>query len=64
MSDKPRTAAAMSARLSEIGELFAKANPNYRSIPNWRALLAEEEALKTEYRHALRAEGAVRIRPT
>jgi hypothetical protein len=57
MNTKPGTAAEMNKRLGEIGAELAKGR--MAPVKNARALEAEEDALKIEYREALQKESEV-----
>lgn len=52
---KAKTAAEISARLSEIGETFARAGIA-ELLPNFRALHDEQSQLRAEYGDALNRE--------
>jgi len=52
MKQKPKTAAEISARISEIGEAFAR-SVIAETLPNYRALKDERDQLSAEYGEAL-----------
>ena len=55
MKQKPKTAAQISARMSEIGGIFARAGIA-EFLPDFRALSDEHSQLRAEYGDALKRE--------